>query len=109
MAVPAYIVAARLAPDRAWMRIVFASALLTSWDLALDPAMSFVTSYWIWQEPGIYYGQCSELCGDFHAFMPIMIRAVSKEDYEAWAEQAQAEFARAGDVAVDVAQRAQRD
>ena len=56
MAVPAYIVASRLAPDKAWMRIVFASALLTSWDLALDPAMSFVTSYWIWQEPGIYYG-----------------------------------------------------
>ncbi len=61
------------------------------------------------EEPGMYYGQCSELCGDFHAFMPIMIRAVSKEDYEAWAEQAQAEFARAGDVGIDVAQRAQQD
>jgi cytochrome c oxidase subunit II len=57
------------------------------------------------EEPGMYYGQCSELCGDFHAFMPIMVRAVSKEEFDAWSQQAQQDFARAGDVAVDVAQR----
>ena len=44
--------------------------------------------------PGVYYGQCSELCGDFHAFMPIKIEAVSKEDFEAWTKQAQEQFAR---------------
>ncbi|MEO0547177.1 MAG: cytochrome c oxidase subunit II [Pseudomonadota bacterium] len=33
---------------------------------------------------GLYYGQCSELCGKFHAYMPIAIRVVSMEDYEAW-------------------------
>lgn len=34
--------------------------------------------------PGIYYGQCSELCGIRHGFMPIEIHAVSKEEYAAW-------------------------
>lgn len=38
---------------------------------------------------GVYYGQCSELCGVNHAFMPIVIRVVSKEQYQAWAAAAQ--------------------
>lgn len=41
---------------------------------------------------GIYHGQCSELCGVNHAFMPIKIRAVSKEDYEQWLLQAKQKF-----------------
>ncbi len=44
---------------------------------------------------GDYYGQCSELCGVGHAFMPIHIKAVSKTDYAAWVAQAQKEFAKA--------------
>lgn len=44
-------------------------------------------------KPGIYYGQCSELCGKDHAFMPIEIHAVSKEDYAAWLEEAKQKFA----------------
>jgi cytochrome c oxidase subunit 2 len=39
---------------------------------------------------GLYYGQCSELCGKDHAYMPIAVRVVSKADYEAWAGTAQA-------------------
>ncbi len=35
-------------------------------------------------EPGVYYGQCSELCGTGHAFMPIEIHAVSKEEFSRW-------------------------
>ncbi len=35
-------------------------------------------------EPGIYFGQCSELCGQGHAFMPIVVRAVPEVDYVAW-------------------------
>jgi cytochrome c oxidase subunit 2 len=53
----------------------------------------------------MYYGQCSELCGDLHGFMPIMVRAVSKDEFKAWTQQAKEEFARAGNV--DVARRAQ--
>jgi cytochrome c oxidase subunit 2 len=37
---------------------------------------------------GIYYGQCSELCGKDHAFMPIAVRVVSKDLYETWAAAA---------------------
>lgn len=35
-------------------------------------------------EPGIYYGQCSELCGVKHAYMPIAVEAVPREQWEAW-------------------------
>ena len=35
-------------------------------------------------KPGTYYGQCSELCGKDHAYMPIEIRAVSQEEFEQW-------------------------
>ena len=40
-----------------------------------------------WFKPdreGLYYGQCSELCGKDHAFMPIAIRVVSEDKYQAW-------------------------
>ena len=35
-------------------------------------------------EVGTYYGQCSELCGIKHAFMPITVRVVSEEEYQEW-------------------------
>ncbi len=42
---------------------------------------------------GIYYGQCSELCGKDHAFMPIAVRVVSEQAYGAWAEDAKKKWA----------------
>lgn len=36
------------------------------------------------KKPGVYYGQCSELCGKDHAYMPIEIHAVSKEAFNSW-------------------------
>jgi cytochrome c oxidase subunit II len=45
-------------------------------------------------QPGIYYGQCSELCGVEHAYMPIKVRAVSKEEYQTWVTEAQGKFAK---------------
>ena len=54
-------------------------------------------------EPGIYYGQCSELCGVNHAFMPIKIEAVPPEQFEAWVKEAQQKFARVGEPPVAVA------
>lgn len=44
-------------------------------------------------EPGNYYGMCSELCGVNHGFMPIHIRAVSKADFAKWVAEAKKEFA----------------
>jgi cytochrome c oxidase subunit 2 len=46
------------------------------------------------KRPGIYYGQCSELCGVEHAYMPIKVRAVSKEEYQTWVTEAQQKFAK---------------
>lgn len=42
---------------------------------------------------GVYYGQCSELCGMKHGFMPISVRAVSKEAFEVWLKGAKQKFA----------------
>jgi cytochrome c oxidase subunit 2 len=42
------------------------------------------------QEEGLYYGQCSELCGVRHNAMPIEIKAVSKEEFDSWIETQQA-------------------
>lgn len=44
---------------------------------------------------GMYYGQCSELCGKDHAYMPIAIRVVSDEEFAAWVETAKKKFASA--------------
>ncbi len=40
---------------------------------------------------GMFYGQCSELCGRDHAFMPIAVQVVTKEQYAAWAEAAKSD------------------
>jgi cytochrome c oxidase subunit 2 len=45
------------------------------------------------EREGIYYGQCSELCGKDHAFMPIAVRVVSDEAYATWLAQAKQKFA----------------
>jgi cytochrome c oxidase subunit II len=42
---------------------------------------------------GIFYGQCSELCGRDHAFMPIAVRVVSDQDFATWVESAKKKFA----------------
>jgi cytochrome c oxidase subunit II len=42
---------------------------------------------------GVYYGQCSEICGTNHGFMPIAIEAVSKERFQQWVEEAKVKFA----------------
>ena len=43
---------------------------------------------------GTYYGQCSELCGIKHAFMPITVRVVTDEEYNAWLDEAKIKFAK---------------
>ena len=54
---------------------------------------------------GTYYGQCSELCGVNHGFMPVAVEAVSKEAFRTWVKTAKKEFARADtDVDTNLAQ-----
>jgi cytochrome c oxidase subunit 2 len=45
------------------------------------------------EKEGVYYGQCSELCGVRHGFMPIKLRVVSKDAFAAWVEKAKVEYA----------------
>jgi len=42
---------------------------------------------------GVYYGQCSELCGRDHAYMPIAVRVLNDRDYAAWLDQAKKKYA----------------
>lgn len=50
--------------------------------------------------PGTYYGQCNQICGTNHWFMPIMVRAVPKEEFQTWLEEAKKKYAQAGTPAV---------
>ena len=43
---------------------------------------------------GVFYGQCSELCGIKHAFMPITVNVVSQDEYDKWLEEAKVKFAK---------------
>jgi cytochrome c oxidase subunit 2 len=43
--------------------------------------------------PGVYYGQCNQICGVSHAFMPIVVRAVPEAEFTTWLEQAKQRFA----------------
>jgi cytochrome c oxidase subunit 2 len=45
------------------------------------------------EHPGVYYGQCNQICGINHAFMPIKIEAVSKDDFQRWLGDAKKKFA----------------
>ncbi len=45
------------------------------------------------EKPGTYYGQCSEICGINHAYMPIEVRAVTKEEFKEWLIKAKEEYA----------------
>lgn len=49
------------------------------------------------EKEGIFYGQCSLICGQNHAYMPIAIRIVSEEAYAKWLEEAKKKFAATGD------------
>ena len=44
---------------------------------------------------GIYFGQCSELCGKDHTYMPITVKVVSQDIYEDWLDRAREEYAEA--------------
>ena len=39
------------------------------------------------KEEGFYFGQCSQICGDNHSYMPIAVRVVSKDVFDKWVEQ----------------------
>lgn len=74
--------------------LITANDVLHAWwvpELAVkrDAIPGFINDAWtIAEEPGIYRGQCAELCGKDHGFMPIVVHAMEEQDYNEWmAEQ----------------------
>jgi len=73
---------------------VIHSFAVPSFGIKVDAVPGRLNETWFKAErEGMYYGQCSELCGKDHAFMPIAVRVVSEKDFEAWIEQAKQKFA----------------
>lgn len=53
-----------------------------------DAIPGYVNAGWVTiEKPGIYRGQCTELCGRDHAYMPIVVKAVTEEEYKSWVAQ----------------------
>ena len=68
---------------------------LPSFGVKRDAVPGRINETWFKAEKeGTYYGQCSELCGIKHAFMPITVRVVSEEDYQEWLSEARVKFAK---------------
>ena len=67
---------------------------IPSFGIKIDAVPGRINEGWFRVDAeGTYYGQCSELCGRDHGFMPIRVEAVSKEAYAEWAAYAQEEYA----------------
>ena len=72
---------------------VIHSFAMPSMGVKIDANPGRVNETWIYaKKPGMYYGQCSELCGDDHGFMPIAVKAVPRDEYEKWLEDAKKKF-----------------
>ncbi len=68
---------------------------LPSFGVKRDAVPGRVNETWFKAEKeGTYYGQCSELCGIKHAFMPITVKVVSEQDYQEWLSEARVKFAK---------------
>jgi len=76
--------------------LVTATDVIHNWTIPsfgskVDAVPGRVTATWFKaNKVGVYYGQCSELCGRDHAFMPIAVRVVSNEAFNAWVQAVKA-------------------
>ncbi|MEE4298876.1 MAG: cytochrome c oxidase subunit II [Pseudomonadales bacterium] len=74
--------------------LLTANDVIHSWwipdfGLKKDAIPGFINEAWtIVEQPGVYRGQCTELCGKDHGFMPVVVQVLPQEEYDAWyAEQ----------------------
>jgi cytochrome c oxidase subunit II len=73
---------------------VIHSFSVPSFGIKIDAIPGRLNETWFKAErEGMYYGQCSQLCGRDHAFMPIAVHVVSEKEYTAWLDQAKKKFA----------------
>ena len=86
--------------DKVVKVLITANDVLHAWALPAfgvkrDAVPGRINETWFKAEKeGTYYGQCSELCGIKHAFMPITVKVVSEEDYQEWLSEARVKFAK---------------
>lgn len=72
---------------------VIHSWAMPAFGIKLDAVPGRTNETWVRiEKPGVYYGQCSELCGKDHSYMPIEIHAVTKEEFARWVVEAKKEF-----------------
>jgi cytochrome c oxidase subunit 2 len=89
--------------DRKIRIITTASDVIHAWmvpafGVKQDAIPGFVPDTWFKADKvGTYYGQCAELCGKEHAYMPIQVKVVSAEDYSKWVEGEKKKLAAAAD------------
>ncbi len=75
---------------------VIHSFTVPAFGVRIDAVPGRLNEAWFQAErTGVYYGQCSKICGKDHAFMPIAFRVVSEQDYAAWLAQAKKKYASA--------------
>jgi len=73
---------------------VIHSFSIPAFGIKIDAVPGRINETWFKAErEGTYYGQCSQLCGRDHAFMPIAVHVVSDREYTAWVEQAKKKYA----------------
>jgi len=66
---------------------------MPSFGIKTDAVPGRINEVWFKaKKEGLYYGQCSELCGKDHAFMPIAVRVVSEKQYETWVAAAKGDL-----------------
>ena len=71
--------------------VIHSWAMPAFW-VKMDAVPGKINETWFRAEkPGVYYGQCSELCGTQHAFMPIVVEVVDQGTYDAWVSRRQAD------------------
>lgn len=71
---------------------------IPAFGIKIDAIPGRINETWFKAErEGMYYGQCSELCGKDHAFMPIAVRVVNDAEYTAWLDQAKKKYASTDD------------
>ena len=76
---------------------VIHSFVVQSFGIRIDAIPGRINETWFKAtSEGVFYGQCSELCGKDHSFMPIAVRVVSEADFAAWLAQAKQKYASEG-------------
>src|SRR6201997_4254036 len=87
---------------------VIHSFAVPAFGIKIDAVPGRLNETWFKAEKtGMFYGQCSELCGKDHAFMPIAVRGVSDQDFAEWVEAAKKKYASAPQNTLAAAEGAQ--